>query len=155
MLTALLNLLTECLTLPPPRRCRGLTAQDFLLLLILILSIFLMRESTSIFTLSSHTLFNSRTLFFCLFIHLPMTLSKEECQNTSHTKLDFPHIFPLIKISPTVLFTGYDDKWDFFKNLFLSIILMQELTSIFTLSSLTLVNSGTFFLCLFFHLAMT
>ena len=37
----------------------------------------------------------------------------------------------------------------------LSIFLMQELTSIFTLSSLTLVNSGTLFYCLFFHLPMT
>ena len=37
----------------------------------------------------------------------------------------------------------------------LSIFLMQKLTSIFTFSSLTLINSGTLFLCLFFHLPMT
>ena len=37
----------------------------------------------------------------------------------------------------------------------LSISLMQELTTIFNLSSLTLVNSGTLFLCLLFHLPMT
>ena len=48
MLTALLNSLTACLPLS-----RGLAAQDFLLLLIPILSIFLMQELTSIFTLSS------------------------------------------------------------------------------------------------------
>ena len=35
------------------------------------------------------------------------------------------------------------------------IFLIHELTSILTLSSLTLVNSGTLFLCLFFHLSMT
>ena len=33
----------------------------------------------------------------------------------------------------------------------LSIFLLQELTSIFILASLTLVNFGTLFLCLFFH----
>ena len=37
----------------------------------------------------------------------------------------------------------------------LSIFLMHVLTSFFTLSSLTLVNSGTFFLFLFFHLTIT
>ena len=68
MLTAPLNLLTACL-----HPFRGLAAQDFLLLLILILSIFLMQELTSIFTLSSLTLVNSGTLFLCLFFHLPMT----------------------------------------------------------------------------------
>ena len=86
MLTALLNLLTACLT--PSRR---LTAQNFLLFLILILSIYLMQKLNSIFTLSSLTLVNSGNPFLCLFFHLPMTyaLSKEECQDTSHTKLDF------------------------------------------------------------------
>ena len=81
MLTALLNLLTACLP-----SSRGLAAQDFLLLLIPILSIFLMRELTSIFTFSSLTLVNSETLFLRLFFHLPMiwTLSKEECQDTSN-----------------------------------------------------------------------
>ena len=39
--------------------------------------------------------------------------------------------------------------------LILLIYLMQELTSIFTLSSITLVNSETLFLSLFFHLTMT
>ena len=48
MLTALLNLLTACL---PPSH--SLAAHHFLLLLIPILSIFLMQELTSIFTLSS------------------------------------------------------------------------------------------------------
>ena len=66
MLTALLNLLTAC-SHPSP----GLAAQDYLLL-IPILYIFLMQELTSIFTLSSLTLANSRTLFLCLFFHLPM-----------------------------------------------------------------------------------
>ena len=51
---------------------RGLAAQDFLLLLIPILSNFLMQELTSIFTLSSLTLGNSGTLFLCLFFHQPM-----------------------------------------------------------------------------------
>ena len=37
----------------------------------------------------------------------------------------------------------------------LYIFLMQELTSIFTLSSLTLVNSGTLFRCLVIHLPLT
>ena len=57
--------------LPPlPRsRCKRLP----ILLLILILSIFLMQELTSIFTLSSLTLVNSETLFLCLFFHLAMT----------------------------------------------------------------------------------
>ena len=68
MLTPLLNLLTACL---PP--FRGLAAQDFLLLLILILSIYLMQELTNIFTLSSFTLVNCGNLFLCLFFHLPMT----------------------------------------------------------------------------------
>ena len=68
MLTAFLNLLTACLD-----TSRSLAAQDFLLLLIPILSIFLMQKLTSIFTLSSLTLVNSGTLFLCLFIHLPMT----------------------------------------------------------------------------------
>ena len=51
----------------------GLGAQDFLLLLIHILSIFLMQELTSIFTLSSITLVNSGIFFLCVFFHLPMT----------------------------------------------------------------------------------
>ena len=69
MLIAFLYLLTACLS-----PYRGLVAQDFLLLLILILFIFLMQElTTSIFTLSSFTLVYSRTLFLCLFFHLPMT----------------------------------------------------------------------------------
>ena len=68
MLTALLNLLTA--NFPPS--C-GLAAQDFILLFIPILSIFLMQELTSIFTLSSLTLVNSGTLFLFLFFHLPMT----------------------------------------------------------------------------------
>ena len=68
MLTALLNLLTECLPLS-----RGIAAQHFLLLLILILSIYIMQELTSNFILSSFTLVNSGTLFLCLFFHLYMT----------------------------------------------------------------------------------
>ena len=68
LLTALLNLLTAYL---PPSRC--LAAQDFLLLLILILSIYLMKELTSIFNLYNLTLVNSGTLFLCLFFQLPMT----------------------------------------------------------------------------------
>ena len=63
-----LNMLSACL---PPSH--GLIAQDFLLLLIPILSIFLMQELTSIFTLSSPTLVISGTLFLCLFFHLPIT----------------------------------------------------------------------------------
>ena len=55
--------------LPPSR---GHATQDFLLLLIPILSIFLMQELTSSFILSSLTLVNSENLFLCLFIHLPM-----------------------------------------------------------------------------------
>ena len=87
MLTALLNLLTACLS-----TSHGLAAQDLLLLLIPIMSIFLMQELTSIFTLLSLTLVNSENLFLCLFFHQPMTstLSKEECQDISHTKLYFP-----------------------------------------------------------------
>ena len=65
MLTALLNLLTACLHLS-----WGFTAQDFTLLLIPIISISLMQELTSIFTLSSLRLENSGTLFLCLFFHL-------------------------------------------------------------------------------------
>ena len=57
--------------MPPPSR--SLAAQDFLLLFIFILSIYLMQELTNIFTLSSLTLVNSGTLFPCLFFHLPMT----------------------------------------------------------------------------------
>ena len=45
----------------------GLDAQDYLFLLITILSIFLMQELTSIFILSFLTLINSRTFFLCLF----------------------------------------------------------------------------------------
>ena len=67
MLTALLNLLTACHHLS-----RNLTAQGFLLS-IPILSIFLMQELTSIFTLSSLTLVNFGTFFLCLFFHLPTT----------------------------------------------------------------------------------
>ena len=63
----LLNLLTACF---PPSRC--LAAHDFLLLLIPILSIYLMQEFISIFTLASLTLVNSGTLFICLFFHLPI-----------------------------------------------------------------------------------
>ena len=68
MLTALLNLLTACLS-----PSRGLAAQDFLFLLISSLSIFLMQELTSIFTLSLLTLVNSETLFLYVFFHLAMT----------------------------------------------------------------------------------
>ena len=77
-----------------------LAAQDFLLL-ILILSIYLMQEVTSIFTLSSLSLVNSGNLFLCLFFHLPtiLSLSKEECQDTSHTKLNCPPIFLLLLLS--------------------------------------------------------
>ena len=57
MLTASLNLLTACF---PPSR--GHAAQDFLLLLIFILSIFLMQELTSIFKLSYLTMVNFGTL---------------------------------------------------------------------------------------------
>ena len=98
MLTALLNLLTACLS-----PSRGLAAQDFLLLLIFILSIFLLQELTSIFILSSLTLVNSGTLFFCMFFHLLMTwiLSKEECQDISHTKLDRHHL-PLFLLLSSV-----------------------------------------------------
>ena len=62
MPTALLNLLIACLPLS-----RGLAAQDFLLLLILILSIYLMQELTSIFTLSSLTLVNLELSSFVCF----------------------------------------------------------------------------------------
>ena len=73
-----------------------LAGQGFLLLLIPILSIFLIPELTNIFTLSSLTLVNSGTLFLCLFFHLSMTwtLSKEECQEISHVKLEL-HPLPL------------------------------------------------------------
>ena len=67
MLTALLNLLTACL-----HPSRGLAAQDCLLPLNPILSIFLMRELISTFALSFLILVNSGTLFLCLFFHLPM-----------------------------------------------------------------------------------
>ena len=50
MLIALLNLLTTCL-----HPSRGLATQNFLFLLIPILSIFLQQELTGIFTLSSLT----------------------------------------------------------------------------------------------------
>ena len=68
ILIALLNLLNTCLP-----SYRSLAAQDFLLLHIFILTIYLMKELNSIFTLSSITLANSETLFLCLFFHLPMT----------------------------------------------------------------------------------
>ena len=68
MLTALLNLLTTCL-----HPSRDLVAQGFLLLLVSIISISLMQELTSIFTLLYLTLTNSGTLFLCLFFHLAMT----------------------------------------------------------------------------------
>ena len=54
--------LANCM--PPPSR--GLAAQDFLFLLFPILSIFLMKELTSIFTLSFLILVNSGTHFLCL-----------------------------------------------------------------------------------------
>ena len=113
MLTALLNLLTACI-----HPSRGLTIQDFLLLLIPILSIFLMQELTSIFNLSSHTLVNSGTLFLCLFLHLPMTriLSKEECQDTSHIKLEL-HPLPLFLLLSSL--QGLVTNRIFFFNLFL------------------------------------
>ena len=84
MLAALLILLTACLPLS-----RGLAAQDFLLTLILILSILLTQELTSIFTPSSLSLVNSGTLFLDLFSHFPTTwlLSREEYQDTLQTKL--------------------------------------------------------------------
>ena len=56
----------------PPASC-GLAAQNFLLLLIFILSIFLMQELINILTFSSLTLVNSGTLFLSLFFHLPIT----------------------------------------------------------------------------------
>ena len=65
ILTALLNLLTACL-----HPFRSLTAQDFLLLLILILFIFLMPELTSIFTLSPITLVNFGCISTCLWLKL-------------------------------------------------------------------------------------
>ena len=101
MLTALLNLLTACLTFS-----RGLGAQDVLLLPILILSIYLMQELTSIFTLSSLTLLKSGTLFLCLFFHLPMikTLSKEECHDIFHTKLDKLEFPPCLYFSYCLLY---------------------------------------------------
>ena len=74
MLTNLLSLLTACFS-----PSSGFATQDFLLLFILILSIYLMQELTSIFTLSSLTFANSGTLLLCLLVHLPM---KEECQGT-------------------------------------------------------------------------
>ena len=61
--------LANCM--PPPSH--SFAAQDFLLFFIFILSIYLMQELTSIFTLSSFTLVNSGTLFLYLFFHLPMT----------------------------------------------------------------------------------
>ena len=60
--------LTNCMPLPS----HGLAAQDFLLLLILILSIYLMQGLTSIFTLSSLTLGYFGTLVLCLLFHMPM-----------------------------------------------------------------------------------
>ena len=80
MLTVLPSLLTACL-----HPSRSLTVQGFLLLFIPFLSIFLMQELTSIFTLSSLTLVNSETLFLRLFFHLSMTwtLPKEEFKDTS------------------------------------------------------------------------
>ena len=90
MLTALLNLLLTACLLPS----RGLAAQDFLLL-ILILSIYLMQELTSIFTPSSLTLVNSGTLFLCLFqcfstcLWLKLFQKRSvKTEDTSHTKLD-------------------------------------------------------------------
>ena len=111
MLTALLNLLTACF-----HPSRGPATQDFLLLLILILSICLMQELTSIFTLSSLTLVNSRTLFLCLFCHLPMTktLSKEECQDTPNVNWICTPCF----FSSTILFTRSGDIRDFFLRIF-------------------------------------
>ena len=68
MLTALLNLLTTCL-----HPSSGLAAQDFLLLLIPILSIFLMQELTSIFNLSSLTLLYKHLSNLFPFIHMCTT----------------------------------------------------------------------------------
>ena len=72
----------------PPTPSRGLAAQEFPLL-ILILSIFLMQKLISIFTLSSLTLGNSGTLFLCLFFYLSR-LERFQKRNTktSHFKLD-------------------------------------------------------------------
>ena len=102
MLTARLNLLTVCLY-----PTRGLTAQDFLLFIKFILSIFLMQELTSISTPSFFTLVKYGTLFFYLFFHLLMTwsLSQEDCKKSSHVGPQ-----PSASISPNVLFTWSYDK---------------------------------------------
>ena len=89
MLTALLNLLTACL-----HPSCSLAAQDFLLLLILIMSIFLMKELTRIFTLSSIILVNAGTLFLCLFFHHFSTSVKISMMLT--------RLPPLVSISLTV-----------------------------------------------------
>ena len=107
MLTAFLNLLNACL-----HPSRGLAAQDFLHLLVLILSIFLMKELTSIFTLSSLTLVNSGTLFLwrfstCLWLELFQKRSVK-------TPLMLTWPAPLAFIHPTVLLTRSGDNPDFF-----------------------------------------
>ena len=105
MLTALLNLLIACL---PPSR--GLTAENILLLLIPILSIFLMEKLTSIFTLWSLTLVNSENLFLSLFFQLPKLFQKRSVK----TPLMLSETPPLAFISPTAFFAGSGDKRDFF-----------------------------------------
>ncbi len=76
MLTALRNLMTECL---PPSR--GLGELDFPLLLIPILSKPLMQETTIIFIPSSLSLVNCGTAFLCMYFFLPMTCSTFKLDN--------------------------------------------------------------------------
>ena len=78
----------------------------------------------------------SLSIFYC-YVHADCSSELADCMPP-----------PLPRLRCTSLST-------FFFIYILSIFLMQELTSIFTLSSLTLVNSGTRFLYLFFHLPMT
>ena len=92
--------------MPPPSH--DLAAHDFLLLLITILSISLMQELTSIFTLSSLTLVNSGSLFFCLFFSIcisayDLNSFKKRSVNTSLMLNETPSI---AFISPTIFFAG-------------------------------------------------
>ena len=114
MLNVLLNLLTACF-----HPSCGFAAQGFLLL-IPFPSIFLKQELTSIFTLSSLTLVNCGILFLCLFFHLPLTwtLSKEECQDTSHVKLDL-HLLPLFFLLSSIQGLAMSGFFFLFFNLFL------------------------------------
>ena len=114
---------------------------------------FLFRSTLFIFILFS--LSYRRTVFYWLFF-LFWTNANPSIKRKSFDIFlyhNYYHLTPQENIDYT--YHHIEIKKYIYKHVYLSIYLMQELTSILTLSSLTLVNSGTLFLCLFFHLPMT